>query len=78
MAHEIVEKWVDACGEEVQDPGGQVQNVEGAVEELRVDARHRAVNSHQTLGMERRPAKEECHSDGNCKYIAQSVFLKCS
>lgn len=65
MAHNVVEQWINARGKEVEYSGGVVEDAEDIVEPLRFDARGGAVDRHQALGVEGRPADKECHRNRN-------------
>lgn len=60
VAHQIVQERIDACGQVVEDAG----HVRHHHVYLQVFV-HFAIDGDQTLRVERRPAQEERHHNGN-------------
>lgn len=67
VTHYVVQQRIDAGGQKVEHAGCIVQHIEDVVEPLRLDAKGGAVDSHQALCVEGRPANEEGNSHSDCK-----------
>lgn len=70
MAHDVVEEWVDASGEEVTDARNVSEHDVDSHEKVIAAKRFVhdfPINGHNSLCVERRPAQEESHDDGDCE-----------